>query len=163
MYVVVRSTIISSDRDCRKQSEPDSSGRFRRRTTRFSSTSMSRCSECEGSVVWNEDAASNICTSCGTLTDPSQCVLTNSHDPLDSQYFNPSAPNTLKRLRGGSSWNIAGQSKEVRLKNNIVRPINLSIYLQLRFSHIVYNARTNQILIIDSVCARSISSCLHFV
>ncbi|KAJ4480698.1 hypothetical protein C8J55DRAFT_428440 [Lentinula edodes] len=79
---------------------------------------MSKCSECAGAVVWNEDASSNICISCGTLTDPSQRVLANNDDQLDSQYFNPSAPNSLKRLRGGSSWALAGESKEARVKNN---------------------------------------------
>ncbi|KAJ3906429.1 hypothetical protein F5879DRAFT_946083 [Lentinula edodes] len=79
---------------------------------------MSKCSECAGAVVWNEDAFSNICISCGTLTDPSQRVFANNDDQLDSQYSNPSAPNTLKRLRGGSSWALAGESKEARVKNN---------------------------------------------
>lgn len=82
---------------------------------------MSKCSECAGAVVWNEDASSNICISCGSLTDPSQRVLANNDDQLDSQYFNPSAPNSLKRLRGGSSWALAGESKEARVKNNTVR------------------------------------------
>ncbi|KAJ3738839.1 hypothetical protein DFH05DRAFT_1408369 [Lentinula detonsa] len=79
---------------------------------------MTRCAECGGCVVWNEDASSNTCTTCGTLTDPSQRVLSNIDDQLDSQYFNTSAPNTLKRLRGGSSWALAGQSKEARVRNN---------------------------------------------
>ncbi|KAJ3977177.1 hypothetical protein EV361DRAFT_788902 [Lentinula raphanica] len=81
---------------------------------------MSRCSECGGSVLWNEDASSNICTTCGTLTDPSQRVLADNGDQVDSQYFNPYAPNTLKHLRGGSSWALTGQSKEARIKNNTV-------------------------------------------
>ncbi|KAF5391418.1 hypothetical protein D9757_001955 [Collybiopsis confluens] len=79
---------------------------------------MSRCSECAGSVVWSDDAASNICTFCGTLTDPSQRILTSADDQVDSQYFNSSAPNVLKRFRGGSSWNLAGESKEIRNRNN---------------------------------------------
>ncbi|KAJ4488040.1 hypothetical protein J3R30DRAFT_3695696 [Lentinula aciculospora] len=79
---------------------------------------MSKCLDCGGSVVWSEVAISNICISCGTLTDPSQRVLANNDDLLDSQYLNPSAPNTLKRLRGGSSWALAGQSREARVRNN---------------------------------------------
>ncbi|KIK59827.1 hypothetical protein GYMLUDRAFT_168743 [Collybiopsis luxurians FD-317 M1] len=79
---------------------------------------MSQCSECAGPIVWNEDAASNICTSCGTLTDPCQRVLTNTNDQFDSQYLNSSTPNILKRFRGGYSWNLAGEGKEVRVRNN---------------------------------------------
>ncbi|KAL4265951.1 hypothetical protein AB1N83_000386 [Pleurotus pulmonarius] len=85
---------------------------------------MSRnCGECGGATVWDEDAASSICQSCGTLTDPSQSVLSSHIDQPENtrqnHFLNPnSAATTLKSFRTRQGWDLAGQGKEARESRN---------------------------------------------
>ncbi|EAU88235.1 hypothetical protein CC1G_03907 [Coprinopsis cinerea okayama7 len=78
------------------------------------------CSECGGETVWDDAAASEICTECGTLTDPGQVVLTNQTWANDAgQYperWGPPPPNTLKNPR--TNWALAGQGQESRDRKN---------------------------------------------
>ncbi|KAF9466355.1 hypothetical protein BDZ94DRAFT_1306347 [Collybia nuda] len=87
-----------------------------------------RCSDCGGTATqWDDHAASAICTSCGTLADPSQSVLS-SHTEQEQPYnpslpsaglWNPAAPTILKSFRTGSNWNLTGQAtKEARDRKN---------------------------------------------
>ncbi|KAF9009402.1 hypothetical protein BDQ17DRAFT_1235756 [Cyathus striatus] len=86
-----------------------------------------RCTECGASTLWDDDAGSFICTSCGTLTDPSQSIL-DSHisRPDSSTTFNDfnviwdsNASATLKSFRHhGANWNLAGQGKEAHDRKN---------------------------------------------
>ncbi|KAK0210615.1 hypothetical protein DFS33DRAFT_1270616 [Desarmillaria ectypa] len=83
---------------------------------------MSPCSQCGASTVWDDDAASAICTVCGTLVDSSQSVLSSISDyQAASSSWNPSfLPNsTLKSLRN-PNWLLAGQGKEARDRQNSV-------------------------------------------
>ncbi|KAF5365744.1 hypothetical protein D9758_003267 [Tetrapyrgos nigripes] len=61
-------------------------------------------------TLWNEDAGSLICTSCGTLVDPSQVVLT---DQLDLSSSQPSTliPSTFHR-------HLAGESRQATWTRN---------------------------------------------
>lgn len=63
---------------------------------------------------------SAVCTSCGTLTDPSQSVLTSQIDFPDgsTRYSGGWDFNSVKRSR--SNWALADQGKEVREKRNSV-------------------------------------------
>ncbi|KAF7440377.1 hypothetical protein PC9H_000721 [Pleurotus ostreatus] len=85
---------------------------------------MSRnCGECGGTTVWDEDASSSICQSCGTLTDPSQSVLSSHIDQPENtrqnHFLNPnSAATTLKSFRTRQGWDLAGQGKEARESRN---------------------------------------------
>lgn len=97
-----------------------------------------RCSECGGATTWDDDAASAICTSCGTLTDPSQSILSSQAEqeqPYNPSVpatglWNPAAPATLKSFRTGPNWNLAGQAtKEARDRKNSVRPQIFYIFL----------------------------------
>lgn len=92
----------------------------------FSSPCMSvRCDECGSTTVWDDDVGSAVCTNCGSLTDPSQSVLTSAHwghqnDTTDSSLWDPSASTTLKCHRTGNNWDLAGQGKESRDRKNTV-------------------------------------------
>ncbi|KAL0947060.1 hypothetical protein HGRIS_013201 [Hohenbuehelia grisea] len=73
---------------------------------------MSSCAECGGQTVWDDDVGSAICTTCGSLADPTQSVLTshdlaNSHDGLRNI-------SSLKGYRSGNTWSLQGQSKSAR-------------------------------------------------
>ncbi|KAK0503116.1 hypothetical protein EDD18DRAFT_1244673, partial [Armillaria luteobubalina] len=78
---------------------------------------MSPCSHCGASTVWDDDANSAICTVCGTLVDSSQSVLSSISEYQAS--WNPSfLPNpTLKSFRN-PNWQLAGQGKEARDRQN---------------------------------------------
>ncbi|THU92173.1 hypothetical protein K435DRAFT_726353 [Dendrothele bispora CBS 962.96] len=69
-----------------------------------------QCKECENTTVWNEDAGSLICTSCGSLADPSQSVLTDQLDLSSS-----SQPSTL---RSTFNWHLTGESKQAAWTRN---------------------------------------------
>jgi transcription factor IIIB subunit 2 len=73
-----------------------------------------RCAHCDALTVWDDAVGSSVCTSCGSLVDPSQSVLTSLsegtlwHDT------------TLKSLRSGNNWDLSGQGKEARDRRNAV-------------------------------------------
>ncbi|KAG5728289.1 hypothetical protein E4T56_gene19204 [Termitomyces sp. T112] len=73
------------------------------------------CKECGAHTEWNDDAGSAICTSCGTLADPSQTILT------DSSCYNlpsdPWQPVILKSIRT-QGHSLSGQSQEARDAKN---------------------------------------------
>jgi transcription factor IIIB 90 kDa subunit len=88
---------------------------------------MSSCAECGGNTSWDEHVCSTICTSCGTLQDPSQSLLAShidQHDNSARQYDDtlwcPST--TLKSIRA-AGWNLTGQGKEARDSKNTVHII----------------------------------------
>ncbi|PFH52416.1 hypothetical protein AMATHDRAFT_74208 [Amanita thiersii Skay4041] len=70
------------------------------------------CVECNVPTLWDDDAASLICPLCGSLADPSQSQLldthTNAHSTAPCLPFNPPR----------SSWTLASQAKEVRHRKN---------------------------------------------
>ena len=85
------------------------------------------CSECHSTTVWDDDVGSAVCTNCGSLTDPSQSVLTSAHWNAtndSTSLWDPSASTTLKSLRAGNNWDIAGQGKEPRDRKNTVNIIS---------------------------------------
>lgn len=93
--------------------------------------SMSPCRHCGASTVWDDDASSAICTVCGTLVDSSQSVLSSISDYQAS--WNPSfLPNpTLKSLRN-PNWQLAGQGKEARdRQNSVSSTTTLSLFVIL--------------------------------
>lgn len=81
------------------------------------------CSECRGDTIWDDEAASAICTTCGTLTDPSQSILTSQDYRSEFLHSNPlwvpAAPSTLKvSRRNGGQWDLSGQEAEARGRKN---------------------------------------------
>lgn len=113
---------------------------------------MSRnCGECGGTTVWDEDASSSICQSCGTLTDPSQSVLSSHIDQPENtrqnHFLNPnSAATTLKSFRTRQGWDLAGQGKEARESRNTVSldmigTIALKCLLLPQLSNLVTDSR----------------------
>ncbi len=80
------------------------------------------CNQCGGATAWDDDAASAICMTCGTLVDASQSVFTDGYDidPATVTWEAPDTTNyTLKSLRN-PNWSLAGQGKEVRENQNAV-------------------------------------------
>jgi transcription factor IIIB subunit 2 len=84
-----------------------------------------RCVECGGSTAWDDEAGSAICTTCGTLTDPSQSILTSHLDlPHNTNFdglWDPAAPTTLKSFRTGCNWDLPGQGNDAKDRKNNVR------------------------------------------
>jgi transcription factor IIIB 90 kDa subunit len=83
------------------------------------------CNECGSATVWDGDVGSAVCTTCGSLTDPSQSVLTSGHhndnDTAVSSLWDPSTlPSTSTTLRSRYNWDLAGQGKESRDRKNMV-------------------------------------------
>jgi transcription factor IIIB 90 kDa subunit len=83
------------------------------------------CAACGQPTVFEEDLGSAICTSCGTLSNPSQNILDSHLEHIDSSgrdYQPQSIPiaggSTLKGRDGRS---LAGQDKEARDRRNTVR------------------------------------------
>ncbi|EGN95447.1 hypothetical protein SERLA73DRAFT_186453 [Serpula lacrymans var. lacrymans S7.3] len=84
---------------------------------------MTSCGECGAACVWDEDVCSAICTQCGTLSDPSQSLLSTHVEYSDTsaaQYPSSSysSSTTLKSIRSKNGWNLAGQGKEARDRKN---------------------------------------------
>ncbi|KAA1471296.1 hypothetical protein DENSPDRAFT_837257 [Dentipellis sp. KUC8613] len=81
-----------------------------------------RCHQCAQPTEWSPDVGSAVCTSCGTLADPSQSVLTSAADFADNTYVRDfldyTRPSTLKSIRSASGWDLAGQGKEARYERN---------------------------------------------
>ncbi|KAJ3542414.1 hypothetical protein NMY22_g3518 [Coprinellus aureogranulatus] len=78
-----------------------------------------RCAECGGDTVWDDAAASEICTSCGRLADPNQVILTNQdwRSELQQDLRDPAPPNVFKtRL----NYTLAGQGQALRDQKNQV-------------------------------------------
>ncbi|KAJ2925206.1 hypothetical protein H1R20_g11868, partial [Candolleomyces eurysporus] len=82
------------------------------------------CRECGGPTVWDDAAASEICTSCGSLADVAQVVLT-SQDYLTElglhHELHVPAPNILKSR---SNYTFAGQGQAVRDQKNALTMAN---------------------------------------
>ncbi|PPQ66441.1 hypothetical protein CVT26_011199 [Gymnopilus dilepis] len=77
------------------------------------------CTHCGASTVWDDAVASAVCTACGSLADPSQSVLTSGYvHENDNPLWDPAPATTLKSLRAGHSWGLAGQGKETRDRKN---------------------------------------------
>ena len=108
----------------------------------FSRPMVTSCGECGGDTIWDDDVGTAICTTCGTLVDPSQSILTSQvYQPDESHQFNPlwdpSSAHTLKSFRTGSNWDLAGQGKEARDRKNTVCFFNMSassLYRTLLYS-----------------------------
>lgn len=88
------------------------------------------CSECRGDTIWDDEAASAICTTCGSLTDPSQSILTSqdyrSEFFLSNPLWDPAAPTTLKvSRRNGGQWDLSGQEAEARGRKNSASRSNI--------------------------------------
>lgn len=78
------------------------------------------CNECGSTTVWDDDVGSAVCTSCGSLTDPSQSVLTSGHHNDNDTAYSFWDPSTSTTLRGRYNWDLAGQGKESRDRKNLV-------------------------------------------
>lgn len=77
------------------------------------------CPECGGATTWDDTVGSAVCTSCGTLTDPSQSVLTSQYDfPESTVRSNTSWDINLGKRTRFSNWTLADQGKEARDKRN---------------------------------------------
>ena len=84
----------------------------------------SRCVYCDELNVWDDTVGSSVCTSCGSLADPSQSVLTS----LPNDWPVPSSL-TLKTVGSGNNWDLSGQGKEARDRRHAVR--NLSLFYSI--------------------------------
>ncbi|KIP04803.1 hypothetical protein PHLGIDRAFT_180745 [Phlebiopsis gigantea 11061_1 CR5-6] len=82
-----------------------------------------KCASCGDPTIYEEELGSAVCTSCGTLTNPSQSVLASHLEHVDTSgyertpYANPSQGSTLK---GRNGWALAGQDKDARDRRNTV-------------------------------------------
>ncbi|KXN93390.1 hypothetical protein AN958_00314 [Leucoagaricus sp. SymC.cos] len=77
------------------------------------------CPECGGATTWDDSVGSAVCISCGTLTDPSQSVLTSQYDfpEASTRYGSTWDISSTKRARS-CNWTLADQGKEIRDKRN---------------------------------------------
>ena len=78
-----------------------------------------RCTDCDAHTVWDDSVGSSVCTSCGSLADPSQSVLTS-----EPSFWHDNASTTLKSIRSGNNWDLSGQGKEVRDGRHAVRHLS---------------------------------------
>ncbi|KAF9246113.1 hypothetical protein BU15DRAFT_84920 [Melanogaster broomeanus] len=82
------------------------------------------CPECRGEYVLHEDIGSLICTQCGTLADPAQCILSShieNHDSTNTYSASSWISNAShSAVRNKNGWNLAGQTKEARDRRNMV-------------------------------------------
>ena len=110
-------------------------------TSLFSPCMSVNCNECGSTTVWDDDVGSAVCTSCGSLTDPSQSVLTSGHyNDNDIAYSSLWDPSTSKTLRGRYNWDLAGQGKESRDRKNMVNILlTLTIVTLYGFKLVYYN------------------------
>lgn len=87
-----------------------------------------RCVECGEATVWEQELGSAICTTCGTLSNPSQSILA-SHleNPDTSGYDNSLYWNNCRvgTLKGRNGWTLTGQEKQAREERNTVRRVPL--------------------------------------
>lgn len=84
-----------------------------------------RCGECGDDFVWDSDAGSAVCPTCGTLQDPSQVVLDAHIEQEDNAKERNAFPfyqrATLKNFRNAHGWDLAGQEKQAAAERNKVR------------------------------------------
>jgi transcription factor IIIB subunit 2 len=93
-----------------------------------------RCSGCGTLTVWDDEVGSSVCTSCGALVDPSQCVLTSNHNySTEGSFWNAPANMTLKSFRAGNKWDLSGQGREVKDRRNLVSFAPVSIISDIKF------------------------------
>ncbi|CAA7265430.1 unnamed protein product [Cyclocybe aegerita] len=82
------------------------------------------CIHCGAATIWDDSVSSAVCTVCGSLADPTQSVLTSAlyapRDDIETSLWDPAAPTTLKSVRSGNNWDLAGQGKESRDRKNAV-------------------------------------------
>ena len=89
--------------------------------------SRDKCAECGGRTEWDENVGSAICIECGTLSDPTQSVLTTNLDFSSNGTSGPWTTNTTLSLKGRKGWTLAGQSQEASLNRNKVRLHSVSL------------------------------------
>lgn len=85
-----------------------------------------RCVECGEATVWEQELGSAICTTCGTLSNPSQNILASHLEISDTSGYDKSLywnNNRGTALKGRNGWALAGQEKEARERRNMVRRI----------------------------------------
>ena len=82
------------------------------------------CGECGDDFVWDADAGSAVCPSCGVLQDSSQVVLDAHIEPEDNTRDRYALPffsrSTLKGYRNSQGWYLPGQGKAVAAERNKV-------------------------------------------
>lgn len=128
----------------------------------------SKCPECHGSTTWDDSVGSAVCTSCGTLTDPSQSVLTSQYDSVDgtTSYSGVCGPTVTRRNRFSSSWTLIDQAKEARERRNLVSPIpkcRLDYFFNIDLGNSsVRDARLHSIPCALIECNRFITACHEF-
>ncbi|KAF8843634.1 hypothetical protein BDN67DRAFT_896882 [Paxillus ammoniavirescens] len=83
---------------------------------------MMACPDCGGEYVFHEQVGSPICTQCGTLADPAQCILAShieNHNSTNTYTANSwISPPSHTAIRNKNGWNLAGHTKEARDKKN---------------------------------------------
>lgn len=80
------------------------------------------CGECGDEFVWDGDAGTGVCLSCGTLQDPSQVLLDAHIDPAEDdkdRYILPFQPRST--LKTSTGWDLAGQGSHAAVERNRVR------------------------------------------
>ena len=80
------------------------------------------CGECGDHFVWDSDAGSGVCISCGTLQDSSQVLLDAHIEPAEDdrdRYILPFQPRST--LKASNGWDLAGQGKQAAIERNKVR------------------------------------------
>ncbi|KIK95247.1 hypothetical protein PAXRUDRAFT_399036 [Paxillus rubicundulus Ve08.2h10] len=80
------------------------------------------CPDCGGEYVLHEQVGSSICTQCGTLADPAQCILASHIENHNSTSTYPAtswiSSTTHTAVRNKNGWNLAGHTKEARDRKN---------------------------------------------
>lgn len=85
------------------------------------------CAECGEPTIYEEELGSAVCTSCGTLANPSQSILASHLEHVDtSGYEYTSYANNIQgsTLKGRSGWALAGQDKDARDRRNLVSHVS---------------------------------------
>ena len=85
------------------------------------------CLECGQVTQWDGELCSSVCTTCGTLSNPTQTTLGSHADSYETSSshggsfaWNLGNP-TLKSIRNKDGRALSGQGKEVRYRQNMVR------------------------------------------
>jgi hypothetical protein len=115
---------------------PDTTGRM-----------ANACFQCNGITAWDDSAGSAVCTSCGTLVDPSQSALTSQYEFLHegTSYGDSWDISTRLRCRSSLSWALVDHGKEARESRNTVSTLLLLIFLFIDSCHLGHDTRIHRV------------------
>ncbi|KAJ7582857.1 hypothetical protein C8J56DRAFT_865148 [Mycena floridula] len=105
------------------------------------------CIDCGGKTIWDDEATSNICTACGTLVDSSQSVLVSQVDTVNggSQLIQTGYNFAPTGAKGANGWELAGQSKESKLRRNtyaihgFIKSLSTSLHLPILRAETIFD------------------------